>query len=96
MTRHFPLFKSLELERCETYASHTLAHVYLMQGMHDKGIEFMLSTENDWNVRVIFLQLTFFSQEHLSKVKIIPHTHILSATQLTIATRLTINTCFKT
>lgn len=41
--------KSLELERCETYASHTLAHVYLMQGMHDKGIEFMLSTENDWN-----------------------------------------------
>ncbi|XP_062567974.1 tetratricopeptide repeat protein 38-like [Saccostrea cucullata] len=41
--------KSLELERHETYASHTLSHVYLMQGMHDKGINFMLSTESDWN-----------------------------------------------
>ncbi|XP_062586599.1 tetratricopeptide repeat protein 38-like, partial [Saccostrea cucullata] len=41
--------KSLELERHETYASHTLSHVYLMQGMHDKRINFMLSTESDWN-----------------------------------------------
>ncbi|XP_048732566.2 tetratricopeptide repeat protein 38-like isoform X2 [Ostrea edulis] len=41
--------KSLDLERHETYASHTLSHVYLMQGLHDKGLDFMLSTESDWN-----------------------------------------------
>ncbi|XP_052101537.1 tetratricopeptide repeat protein 38-like [Mytilus californianus] len=41
--------RCLEIERHETYATHALSHVYLMQGQHEKGIEFILSTENDWS-----------------------------------------------
>lgn len=44
------------MERRETYATHALSHVYLMQGQHEKGIEFILSTEDDWSVSYNFLK----------------------------------------
>lgn len=82
------------MERCETYASHTLAHVYLMQGMHDKGIEFMLSTENDWNVCFIFSSVNICLVTTLVKSKLIAHIH--TSIIFLSAKGLTINACFKT
>lgn len=44
------LLQALELNRYDAWATHALAHVYEMTGQHEKGIQFMSSTETDWKV----------------------------------------------
>jgi len=44
------LMKALELNRRDSWSSHTVAHVMEMQGRHDDGLKFLDSTVNDWQV----------------------------------------------
>lgn len=40
--------KALELNRRDSWSSHTVAHVCEMKGEHDKGLRFLDSTVDDW------------------------------------------------
>lgn len=40
--------KGLEINRCDAWSTHSMAHVLEMMGRQDEGIKFMSGTENDW------------------------------------------------
>ncbi|CAH1785257.1 unnamed protein product [Owenia fusiformis] len=42
------VLQALEMNKNDTWGSHTLCHIYEMTGRHDEGAEFMLKTESDW------------------------------------------------
>nr|XP_022297287.1 tetratricopeptide repeat protein 38-like [Crassostrea virginica] len=42
--------KGLELNRNDCWSTHSMAHVLEMTGRSSEGIQFMSSTENDWNI----------------------------------------------
>lgn len=42
--------KGLELNRSDCWSTHSMAHVLEMTGRSSEGIQFMSSTENDWNI----------------------------------------------
>lgn len=42
--------KGLDFNRHDAWATHAMAHVLEMNGRQDDGIQFMTSTENDWNI----------------------------------------------
>lgn len=50
--------QALEINRHDAWATHALAHVYEMTGQHEKGIQFMTSTESDWKVTPIQVEKT--------------------------------------
>ena len=41
--------KALEINRRDTWATHAISHVNEYNGEHERGIQFLLETENDWS-----------------------------------------------
>jgi len=42
--------KALDVNRCDAWASHCVAHINEMTGRYKEGIQFMTDSENNWNV----------------------------------------------
>lgn len=49
------VLQGLELNPCDAWSTHSLAHVLEMMGRADEGVAFMSSTLQDWQVGDIIL-----------------------------------------
>jgi len=51
----------LSMNRRDCWSSHTVAHVFEMQGQYDKGLRFLDSTVDDWQVSCTNTLLKYLS-----------------------------------
>ena len=45
------VFQALGMNKYDAWATHALTHVLEMEGRQTEGIQFLSSTEHEWNVR---------------------------------------------